>query len=379
MTQTQVSSPHLARADILDALLGIKDDSSLAQLRSQRPEATRHTQGSYDALFSDNPATGVSRTERVAAALRVAALHQEQVFVEHYAALLRATDSAAEGLIADVLTGPSAAGLPRRLQAILTHADLLVIRPAAATPAALNALETAGLSAAEIVTVSQLIAFTTFHIRVYVGLTLLSGVDRAVPLTRLGPTDAPTRGFTQEQLGWAPWIEPFAAADATDEQRAVLPGQRLDSPYFRLLALNPAVLGERTATDMGIFYTHAGLPRPERELSAAVTSRVNGCVFCASVHSRSAAQLSKRTADVQRVLDDGVAAELDPRWRALTDLAAALTATPPAATQAHIDTLRKLGLDDLDLLDAIQASAFFAWANRLMLSLGEPIRPPQPA
>jgi uncharacterized peroxidase-related enzyme len=57
----------------------------------------------------------------------------------------------------------------------------------------------------------------------------------------------------------------------------------------------------------------------------------------------------------------------------LTDLAASLTVTPPAATQAHIATLRGLGLDDLDILDAVQSAAFFAWANRLMLSLGEPI------
>jgi alkylhydroperoxidase domain protein/CMD domain protein len=381
MAHTQLTSPQTAPADVLDALLGIQDDSALAQLRSQRPEATRHAQGSYDALFSvsDAPSTRITRTERLAAALRVAALHAESAFVEHYTALLRAADSASQRLIADVLTGPSAAGLPRRLQAILTHADLLVIRPAAATPADLDALQAAGLSAPEIVTISQLIAFTTFHIRVFVGLALIGGADRPVAATRLGPKDAPSTGFTQEQLGWAPWIEPFAAADATDDQRAVLPGQRLDSPYFRLLALDPPVLGERTATDLGIFYTHGGLPRPERELSAAVTSRVNGCIFCASVHSRFAAQLSKRTSDVQRVLDDGVDAELDSRWRALTDLAAALTVTPPAATQAHIDKLRELGLDDLDLLDAVQASAFFAWANRLMLSLGEPVRPVEPA
>jgi alkylhydroperoxidase domain protein/CMD domain protein len=375
MAQTQTASPHVAAGDILNTLLGIDEGSALVQLRLQRPEATGHMQGSYGALFSDTSATAVSRTERLATALRVAVLHEEPAFVEHYTTLLLATDSAAAGLIADVLTGPAAAGLPVRLQAMLTHADLLVVRPAAATPAALASLQQAGLSAPEIVTISQLIAFTAFHIRVFVGLALLGGTERPAPATRLGPRDAPNTGFTQDELGWAPWIEPFAAADATDEQRAVLPGQRLDSPYFRLLALDPAVLGERTATDMGIFYTHGGLPRPERELSAAVTSRVNGCIFCASVHSRFAAQLSKRTEDVQRLLDEGIDATLDPRWRALTDLAAALTVTPPAATQSHIATLRDLGLDDLDLLDAVQAAAFFAWANRLMLSLGEPVRP----
>ena len=30
------------------------------------------------------------------------------------------------------------------------------------------------------------------------------------------------------------------------------------------------------------------------------------------------------------------------------------------------------GLDDLAISDVIQAAAFFNWANRLMLSLGEP-------
>jgi len=154
----------------------------------------------------------------------------------------------------------------------------------------------------------------------------------------------------------------------------VLPGQRIDSPYFRLLALDPPVLGERTATDMGIFYTHGGLPRADRELAATAASRLNGCIYCASVHSRRASELSKRTEDVQRLLDEGINATLDERWRAIVDLAAALSVTPPAATQTHLSRLRTLGLTDLEILDVMQSAAFFAWANRLMLTLGEPVR-----
>src|SRR5262249_43330179 len=154
------------------------------------------------------------------------------------------------------------------------------------TPEDLQALQQAGLSGAEVVTVSQIIAYVSFQVRVLVGLTLLRGDARTVPASNIGPRDATDTGFTQEQLGWAPWILPFEADAATDEQRGVLPGQRINSPYFRLLALDPAVLSERTATDMGIFYTHGGLPRADRELSATVASRVNGCTYCASVHSR---------------------------------------------------------------------------------------------
>ncbi|HEY3111192.1 MAG TPA: alkylhydroperoxidase domain protein [Chloroflexota bacterium] len=370
-----MTQPDTEGGDVLNALLGLDDASALAQLRARRPEATAHMQGSYQALFVADSATAVSRVERFATALRVAALHTEPALVEHYLARLRAAAPDSARLVADVQAGPGAAGLPARLRAMLAHADLLVIRPAAARPADLEALQRAGLSAPEIVTVSQVIAFTSFQVRVFVGLTLLRGDERAVPTARIGPRDATNAGFTQEQLDWAPWIVPFEAADATDEQRAVLPGRRIESPYFRLLALDPAVLGERTATDMGIFYTHEGLPRAERELSATVTSRVNGCIYCASVHSRQAAQISKRVGDVQRLLDVGIGAELDDRWRAVTDLAAALTVTPPAATQTHIRRLRELGLEDLEILDAIQSAAFFGWANRLMLTLGEPVRP----
>jgi alkylhydroperoxidase family enzyme len=34
--------------------------------------------------------------------------------------------------------------------------------------------------------------------------------------------------------------------------------------------------------------------------------------------------------------------------------------------------LRAVGLDDAEIVDVINAAAFFNWANRLMLSLGEP-------
>ena len=106
---------------------------------------------------------------------------------------------------------------------------------------------------------------------------------------------------------------------------------RVKSPYFRLLARDPDALRARTLTDKDIFYNpDAGLPRAERELAAAATSRFNGCIYCASVHARLAATYSKREADVQRLLDDGVGADLGERWNAIVAASAALTATPIA-------------------------------------------------
>jgi alkylhydroperoxidase domain protein len=184
----------------------------------------------------------------------------------------------------------------------------------------------------------------------------------------------PTRpgAFTQQRLDWVPWVTPLEREDADAEQLATLDAAHGDSPYFRLLARAVGILRERSATDRGIFYTHGGLPRAERELSATAASKVNGCIFCASVHSHFASQLSKRPQDVQRVLDDGAAAELDPRWHAIVVFASALSETPSQATADSVQALRAQGLSDLEILDVIQSTAFFAWANRLMLTLGEP-------
>ncbi|GLQ10574.1 alkyl hydroperoxide reductase AhpD [Devosia yakushimensis] len=181
--------------------------------------------------------------------------------------------------------------------------------------------------------------------------------------------------FTQDELGWTPWLEPLAESELTERHwTGLVDASRSKSPYFMLLAHDPEVLEARTKADKDIFYNpNGGLPRAERELSATATSRHNGCIFCASVHSRFASTHSKRRDDVQRLLDEGIGADLGERWNAVKDAAVALTDTPISFGPDNIAKLRAAGLDDFEITDVISASAFFNWANRLMLSLGEPL------
>jgi alkylhydroperoxidase domain protein len=180
--------------------------------------------------------------------------------------------------------------------------------------------------------------------------------------------------FTRALLDWLPWLEPLPVEALSERHRAALvDATRVKSPYFRLLARDPDALQARTLTDKDIFYnTDAGLPRAERELAAAATSRVNGCIYCASVHARFAATYSKREGDVQLLLDDGIDTDLGERWNAIVAAAVALSTTPITFASTHVERLRRAGLDDLAIADVIQAASFFNWANRLMLSLGEP-------
>lgn len=189
------------------------------------------------------------------------------------------------------------------------------------------------------------------------------------------PHDEPVV-FTRDMLDWLPWLEPVAEAALTDRQKeSLVDAARAKSDYFRLLARDPDILESRTRADKDIFYNPKdGAPRADRELAAAAVSRLNGCIYCASVHARHAAVYSKRESDVQKLLDEGVSADLDERWNAVVAASVALTAIPIDFGPEHVERLAKAGMDDLAILDVIGAASFFNWANRLMLSLGVPAK-----
>ena len=320
--------------DILAELAEIAPGSPLDQARAVRDASTRHAQGSYEVLFSQQDAD-FPLDERFAVAAKVAKLHQADALAAHYAGF---------GL-ADPTTD--------RLVPALAFARLLTFTPVEATPGALHTLTGAGWSLRG------------------------AGYWHTTPHTQSGKA-APVR-FTRDELHWEPWLADKPLAEFSAEEQAILAKYgHSDSPYFRLLARNQPVLEQRTLTDKGIFYTPGGLPRAERELAATVTSKINGCIYCASVHARKAAQLAKDETAVDTLLavtpGENLSDGQSPRWQAEIDAAAALSVTPPGLNARHLAALDEQGLDTLAQLDLLQSAAFFAWANRLMLTLGEPWR-----
>lgn len=193
----------------------------------------------------------------------------------------------------------------------------------------------------------------------------------------LHPETTGPDGFTTDRLRWHPWLPPLPVEEFEERHwHGVVDPARAQNPYFALLARQPEILAARTQLDWDVFRnTEGGLPRAEREIAATVASVVNGCVYCASVHARTAIAESGREEDVHRLLDDGTDAELDERWDALVDLVVALTRSPVDVPADLVSRLAELGLDDVAIADAIASGAFFSWANRLMLSLGEPSAP----
>jgi len=356
-------------------LAGVAADSALAAALTRRGPALSHAEASATALFDQIDASRLGGSERLALAQAVAQWHDDAALADHYR----------QRAAARVL--PSG----ERWETLLRHAQGVTRKPLMVTPADVHALQRAGWSEDAIVSASQIVAYVSFQSRLIAGLRLLAKSDvtagdaiqapvtagawHTQPQTRSGR--AAPLAFTRDELGWEAWLAPRAADTLSPaETEQLQKAGHLQSDYFMLLARDLPVLHHRTRTDHGIFYSHGGLPRAERELAATVTSKVNGCIFCASVHARKAAQLSGEVAALDRLLATAPGGDLSsgqaPRWQAQIRFAAQLAATPARLRHAEVQRLREMGLSDLELLDLVGAVAFFSWANRLMLTLGEP-------
>lgn len=189
--------------DVIDQLVGIRQGDALFALREQRPDAKRNAQASFDALLTTDELEEVTRLERLAIAYWTVALTQSTA-VALYRDLLggespEALAALEDALPAAVTTGPYGdypegpltaedvdgphwepapeliAALGGRLAAALAHAHLLTYRPRDASADALQALLDAGWSTTGVVTISQLVSFLAFQLRVVAGLTVLKG------------------------------------------------------------------------------------------------------------------------------------------------------------------------------------------------------------
>jgi CMD domain protein len=193
-------------ADVIDTLVGITPGSPLDAIRARRPDARAQAQATYRALFAPPAPESVSLLERFAVGAFVAGVHDASAIAARYAERLAASGASAalrqavDAAIAESrTTGPyghypagplsreDVAGvsyrvgavtgktLGPRLAAAFEHVHLLVFHPRDAAPASLQALLDVGWSTTDVVTLSQIVAFLSFQIRVVTGLRALSG------------------------------------------------------------------------------------------------------------------------------------------------------------------------------------------------------------
>jgi CMD domain protein len=159
--------------DVIAEIVGVKAGSGLAEVLATRADIMVLTQKSHEAALTPVAPGGLSHAERAALACRVAKLNNDRDFERHFEMLLEQADVSGEAAqIADMWFR---GGDDRRLTALIRHTDLIAHEPRNASRGDIELLQDAGLSDADIVRLSELVAFVSYQIRVAAGLRLMRG------------------------------------------------------------------------------------------------------------------------------------------------------------------------------------------------------------
>ena len=134
---------------------------------------------------------------------------------------------------------------------------------------------------------------------------------------------------------------------------------------FRALGHRPAELRAFLDYHDALMERSDGLSKAERELVVVATSGANHCTYCIVAHGAILRIRSKDPHLADQVAANPWQAELEPRARAIADLALALARTPELFGEADLAKARAAGLTDDEIWDVGAITAFFAMSNRL--------------
>ena len=141
-------------AGVIAQVAGAADNPRIAAAMAPRAELFAASEANEQAILAPADPGGLPVAERRGLAARMARLNGDGALAAHY--------------------GPESEGAgDARWTAILRHVDLVTTQPKTATRADIEALRAAGLAEADIVRLSQLIAFVNYQVRVAAALRLI--------------------------------------------------------------------------------------------------------------------------------------------------------------------------------------------------------------
>ncbi|MDX1405288.1 MAG: peroxidase-related enzyme [Woeseiaceae bacterium] len=116
------------------------------------------------------------------------------------------------------------------------------------------------------------------------------------------------------------------------------------------------------------------LPKAYLETIGVWVSLLNQCNYCLEHHFAGMSRLlddAERAAQIQSAMQTrNLPAAFSGRELAGLEYVAKLTLEAASATSADIERLRAAGFDDGEILEINQVTAYFAYANRMVLGLG---------
>ncbi|GAA2338113.1 hypothetical protein GCM10009854_12890 [Saccharopolyspora halophila] len=334
-------------------------DYAAETLSVLRPDVRETAERADAAALRPEEQTLLPTSDRLRIALRVALVNDNDAYADQLAAELDDAE-----VVRDVERWGE---LAEPTQALLAYCEQVALDPADVSADEIAELRE-HFAPAQVVAATQVAGYASFRARLLAGLRLVAGcgdgpaagtgvVIEAGCSADGGDLSSPEQAFPQLK-----WVSRLGLSDEEDQFAATL---KLDS----------SVLAAQTALRGAIMTGRGSLDRADRELAALATSLINGCGYCCGVHGRRQVELSGDRLTAVVLAEAGPAAIADPQLRAVVDAAGKLAHTPAALTAPEVRRLHQAGLDADDVHDLVAVAAMFAWDNRLIMALGNAVRP----
>jgi uncharacterized peroxidase-related enzyme len=175
------------------------------------------------------------------------------------------------------------------------------------------------------------------------------------------------------------WIETVAYGDSEDELRALYdrikgPDDNVDNIMLAHSLRPHTMQGHMTLYKYVLHHPRNSLPKAYLETIGVYVSSLNKCAYCVEHHFAGMARLlndALRSDAIRQALQHRQPEDVfEGAELAGLQYAGKLTLAAAELTETDIDSLRKAGLDDGQILEINQVTAYFSYANRTVLGLG---------
>jgi len=175
------------------------------------------------------------------------------------------------------------------------------------------------------------------------------------------------------------WIDTISYDDSQGDLRQLYdrikgPDNNVDNIMLAHSLRPHTMLGHMTLYKYVLHHPRNTLPKAYLEAIGVYVSSLNNCGYCLEHHFAGMVRLlgdAERAGTIRQALEDRrPEAAFDGAELAGLIYASKLTLSADQVAEDDIEALRQAGLDDGEILEINQVTAYFSYANRTVLGLG---------
>ncbi len=175
------------------------------------------------------------------------------------------------------------------------------------------------------------------------------------------------------------WIDTISYDDSQGDLRQLYdrikgPDNNVDNIMLAHSLRSHTMLGHMTLYKYVLHHPRNTLPKAYLEAIGVYVSSLNNCGYCLEHHFAGMVRLlgnAERADTIRQALEDRrPEAAFDGTELAGLNYASKLTLSADQVVEDDIEALRQAGLDDGEILEINQVTAYFSYANRTVLGLG---------